>query len=363
MLEGQHAHESDEWPLKRLLSEVVGTGVKSAEDMDRAQATAAFERIVAGEPAPTTLGAFLLANRWKRNTPEELAGFLDVMLERVETVAPDCDPVDCGANYDGKAETAILGVAAGAVSAAADVPVVVHGGDGVPSQKAPAYKDLLEELGVETELSAAASAEMVDATGFGFYFQPAFNPAVEDLYERRDEMGVRTFINTIETLANPAEASVHLGSFYHLTFAKKLIDTIRASDRSVFDRAILFQGMEGYDDIRPGYTKVAEWADDDVLDDVTNDYEIETAELGMDMEYEDLEVDSVAADSAAITEAVLTGDRTDHFYDAVVLNGAFRIYAGGGAATFEDGLDRAREAIADGRAAEILSQLRAFRPQ
>jgi len=44
---------------------------------------------------------------------------------------------------------------------------------------------------------------MVDETGFGFYYQPAFNPAIDDLFDRRDQMGVRTFVNTIETLANP----------------------------------------------------------------------------------------------------------------------------------------------------------------
>ena len=349
-----------DWPLKRLLTEVVGTGIKSAADMDRTQAMDAFDRILAGEPEPTTLGAFFLANRWKRNTPEELAAFLDVMSGAVETAEPDCEPVDCGANYDGKAETALLGVAAGAVSAAAGAPVVVHGGDGVPSQKAPAYKHVLDEIGIETELSPESSAEMVDSTGFGFYFQPEFNPAIDDLFERRDEMGVRTFVNTIETLANPAGASVHLGSFYHLTFAKKLVDTIRQSDESAFERAIFFQGMEGYDDIRPGYTKVVEWADDDVLDDVMNDYEIETAELGMEMAYEDLEVDDVAADSARITEAVLAGERTGRFRDAVVLNGAVRIYVGGGAATFEEGLETARTVIDDGSASAVLSDLRAF---
>ena len=362
MLDGHHRQDFGEWPLKRLLNEVVGSGVKSAEDMTRAQAREAFERILAGDPDPTTLGAFWLANRWKRNTPEELAGFLDVLLGSVETAAPDCDPVDCGANYDGKAETALLGVAAGAVSAAAGVPVAVHGSDGTPSQKAPAYKHVLDELGVRTDLAPRESAEMTDETGFGFYYQPEFAPAVDALFDRRDEMGVRTFLNTVETLANPAGADVHLGSFYHLPFAKKLIDTIRASERSGLERAILFQGMEGYDDIRPGYTKVAEWADDGALEDVTNDYEIETAELGMEMAYEDLEVGDVVADSAAVTEAVLAGDRTDEFRDAVVLNAAFRIYAGGGAADFEAGLGSAREAIDDGSAAATLEDLRAFRP-
>jgi len=359
--------EFGEWPLKRLMTEVCGSGPKSADDMTRAQATEAMRRIFAGEPDHTTLGAFWLANRWKRNNPEELAAYVDEMCSRVEYAEPEVDPVDCGANYDGKGETAILGAAAGIVAAGAGTPVVVHSGDRVPTQKQDAYKHVLDELGVATELTPRDSAEMVDETGFGFYYQPAFNPAIDDLWERRDMMGVRSFVNTIETLANPAGASTHLGSFYHLAFAKKVVDTFVASEFHDLDRVIMFQGMEGYDDIRPGYTKVAEWnAEGDAGDedgsegDSFTDFEIETAEYGMDFEEADLEVDDVAADSAALTEAVVAGERDDQWRDAVALNAAFRIYAGGDAASVEEGLDLAREAIDDGSAADVLAALRDF---
>ncbi|MDG5758004.1 anthranilate phosphoribosyltransferase [Natronococcus sp. A-GB1] len=346
-----------EWPLKRLLTEVVGSGPKSADDMTREQAREAFQRLLASEPEETTLGAFWLANRWKRNTPEELAAYTDVMREEsVVTAAPDCDPVDCGANYDGKHTSALLGVGAGVVAAAAGTPVVVHSGDGVPTQKETAYKHVLDKLGVRTELEPDESADMVDETGFGFYYQPAFNPGIDGLFERRDEMGVRTFVNTIETVANPAEADVHLGSFYHLAFAKKLTDLLRESEELDYSRAIFFQGMEGYDDIRPGYTKVAEW---NAGEDLT-DYEIETAEYGMEMESEDLAVDDVAAASATITEDVLAGEREDQFADAIALNGAFRMYARQDVDSLEEGLERARDVIADGSAQVVLEELREF---
>ncbi|QCC58540.1 anthranilate phosphoribosyltransferase [Natrinema thermotolerans] len=353
----QASQEFGDWPLKRLMTEVVGSGPKSADDMDREQAREAFQRILAGEPDQTTLGAFWLANRWKRNNSEELAAYTDVMREEsVVTAEPEADPVDCGANYDGKDTSAILGVGAGVVAAAAGTPVVVHSGDRVPSQKATPYKHVLEELGVRTELEPGESADMVDETGFGFYYQPAFNPVIDDLFDRRDEMGVRTFVNTIETVANPANADVHLGSFYHLAFAKKMIDLVRESDRLDYSRAIFFQGMEGYDDIRPGYTKVAEWDEGEDLE----DYEIETAEYGMDMEREDLAVDDIAVDSATITAEVLSGDREDHFADAIALNGAFRMYARQDVESLDAGLERARDVIDDGSAQAVLEDLQAF---
>ncbi|MFB6142372.1 MAG: anthranilate phosphoribosyltransferase [Halorientalis sp.] len=371
----QATTEFGDWPLKRLMTEVVGSGHKSADDMDRGQAREAFQRILADEPDPTTLGAFWLANRWKRNTPEELAAYVDVMREEsVETAVPDADPVDCGANYDGKHSTAILGVAAGLVAAAAGTPVVVHSGDRVPTQKLDAYKHVLDELGVETDLAPAESAAMVDEVGFGFYYQPNFNPGVDALWERRDMMGVRTFVNTIETLANPADADVHLGSFYHLPFAVRIVDTLRSAERQFVDRVLMFQGLEGYDDVRPGSTVVAEWGsvldtgesssgegtDPRDGDEEVADFEIETAEYGMDFESDDLAVEDVAADSAAVTEAVLTGERDDQFADAVALNAALRLYAREDVGDIAEGIAVARETLDSGDAAARLDALRAF---
>jgi anthranilate phosphoribosyltransferase len=350
--------EFGEWPLKRLMTEVVGSGHKSADDMSREQAREAFARILAGEPDPTTLGAFWLANRWKRNTPEELGGYVDVMAEEsVEPYAPDCDPVDCGANYDGKGRSALLGVAAGVTAAAAGTPVVTHSGDRVPTQKQDAYKHVLDELGVRTDLAPEESAAMTDEVGFGFYYQPAFNPGVADLFGRRDEMGVRTFVNTIETLANPSNADVHLGSFYHLPYAVRIIETFQAAETADMERVVMFQGMEGYDDIRPGSTKVATW---NRGDDAVDDFDIETPEYGMDFESEDLAVEDVAVDSAAITRAVLDGERTDRFADAVAVNAALRIFARGDADDIDAGLAAAREALDSGAAAATLEELQAF---
>ncbi|WP_136689882.1 anthranilate phosphoribosyltransferase [Halorhabdus amylolytica] len=345
-----------EWSLHRLMTEVVGSGHKSADDMTRGQAREAMERILADEPAETTLGAFWLANRWKRNTSAELAAFVDVLRERsVRTAAPEVDPVDCGANYDGKGSTALVGAAAGLVAAAAGTPVVVHSGDRVPTQKQPAYKHVLDELGVRTDLDPAESASMVEEIGFGFYYQPNFDPGTTALFDRRDEMGVRTFVNTIETLANPANATVHLGSFYHLAFAKKLAGTLEASRELPFERALFVQGLEGYDDVRPGSTTVAEWDGEEITDAT-----IETAEYGLDAGEIALEVADVVADSAAITEEVLADERTDAFADAVALNAALRMYAREDVPDIETGIETARETLRDGTASAKLDALRAF---
>lgn len=347
----------EDWSLHRLLTEVIGSGPKSADDMDSEQAAAAFHRILDGKPDPTTLGAFLLANRWKGNTPEELAAFLDVMRDRsVQTAVPNASPVDCGANYDGKTETALLGVAAGIVAAAAGTPVVVHSADRIPATRGVTYRHVLDALGVATKIAPETSARMVDETGFGFYYAPEFNPGLRALLDRRIAIGVRTVLNTLETLANPADAAVHLGSFFHLSFATRIIETITASESNV-SRIVMVQGLEGYDDIRPGYTKVAERRDGSV-----EDFTIETANFGLDIERSDLAVAAVKQDSATITKEVLEGRRQDVFADAVALNAALRIYAHGKVDTLEEGLELSTKTLADGEPARRLEALQEFQP-
>lgn len=348
------AVETWEWPLKRLLTEVMGSGPKSAEDMTYEQAREAFQQILDRSADPTTLGAFLLANRWKRNTPTELAGFVDEMRDRsVQTAAPSVAAVDCGANYDGKRDSTVLGVGAGIVSAAAGTPIVVHSSDRLPASHGDTYRDVLGELDIPTDLSPADSAAMVDRIGFGYYYQPQFNPGVHALIDRREAMGVRTFLNTIETLANPAAAGVHLGSFFHLPFALRIINTIRESRRLEFNEVLMVQGLEGYDDLRPGRTRIAEWRGGEI-----EDWQLETAKYGLDVDRDGLAVENVAVDSAAITEEVLRGKRTDAFADGIVLNAAVRIYAGEEDASMADGVEKARDVIESGAAAEVLSQLR-----
>ena len=357
MAQASPTADTETWPLKRLMTEVVGTGIKSARDLSRPQATAAMRQILADDPDPTTLGAFWLANRWKHNTPEELAAYADVMMEQTEIARPEADPVDCGANYDGKGRTAILGVIAGVIAAGAGTPVVVHSGDRVPTQKQDAYKHVLDALGVRTDLQPAESAQMTDTVGFGFYYQPAFAPHIAALTDRRDQMGVRTFINTIETIANPAGASVHLGSFYHLAFAKKIVDTFATMEHPTPRRVLMFQGMEGYDDIRPGYTTVGEWTDGSFTD-----YAIEPDSYDLSFTEEDLRVDGddLAGSSARLTEAVLAGEASEPVRDAALLNAAFRIYAREDAPSIDAALEEARESLAEGAAAAVLERARTF---
>jgi len=170
--------------------------------------------------------------------------------ESVVTAEPGCDPVDCGANYDGKHSSAVLGVGAGIVAAAA----------GTPSSSTPAIgsrrrkrrrTNTSSTSSTSEPNSSPAKADMVDETGFGFYYQPNFNPGIQGpLRPARSDGRPNVRQHDRGTRRTP---TFTLGSFYHLAFAKKLTDTITESERLDYSRAIFFPGMEGYDDIRRIY--------------------------------------------------------------------------------------------------------------
>jgi anthranilate phosphoribosyltransferase len=321
------------------------------------QARGAMAHLLDDDPDPVTLGAFLLATRWKVNTPTELAGFIDELRERADRAAPDVDAVDCGANYDGKTETAVLGVASGLVAAAAGVPVVAHAGRRLPASRGDTYRTLLDALGVATDLAPAESARMVDETGFGYYAQQRVVPALDGLHEVRESMGVRTPLNTVETLLNPADAAVHLGSFFHLSYGERIAKTLAESRSQPVERAVLIQGLEGYDDVRPDRTTVVEWRGGDLAE-----RRLAAGDLGVEFDREDLAVADVAHESAALTEAVLAGEETGPIADAVALNAAIRLYAGGATESVAHGVEIARERLDGDAPMDRLDALRGLDP-
>ena len=65
---------SDEF---RELLKRVGSGTHTSKDLTRTEAATATEMMLLQSATPAQIGAFTIAHRIKRPTPEELAGILD----------------------------------------------------------------------------------------------------------------------------------------------------------------------------------------------------------------------------------------------------------------------------------------------
>src|SRR5262245_35204710 len=185
--------------VRAALATVVDGGTLSLDE-----ARAAMGAVMDGEATPAQLAALLVALRMRGETVDELAGFAAAMRERVVRVEAPAGAIDTCGTGGGRSGTFKISTAAALVVAAACVPVAKHGNRAMTSRSGAA--DVLEALGVRTDLDAAAAAEALRTDGFAFLFAPGFHPAMKHAGPTRREIGVRTAFNLIGPLTNPAGA-------------------------------------------------------------------------------------------------------------------------------------------------------------
>jgi len=342
----------------------VGTGARGAKDLTYPEAFAAMNAILDRMYHPVTLGAFLLAERWKPESVEELSAFLDSMstrLKRPDPYLPPAGLVDCAGAFDGKLKTLHVGLGASLVAAAGGAPIVMHGAENIPAKAGSTPYHVLRAMGIETARSLSQIPRDLSACRAAYLHQPLYNPAIHALLEERRHVGKRTFFNTIEPLANPLRASIHIGGFFHREYGERICEAVRGS-RIGFSRMFMVMGIEGSEEIRPNRSLVAELRDGGI-----RTHYIEPAKLGFSIAREaaDAQVQDcqgISFESAERIQRVLKGEEKSGFRDLILVNAALRLYASGLAASLEEGAKTAEEALVSGRAREILENWKARAP-
>jgi anthranilate phosphoribosyltransferase len=328
------------------------TALLDGRDLDRAQARAVMDEIMAGEATPAQIGGFLVALRLKGETPDEIAGFAEAIRGRGVAVAPQrADLVDtAGTGGDGQA-TINISTAAALVAAAAGAGVAKHGNRAVSSASGSA--DVLEALGFALDLPARRIEASIDELGFGFLFAPTHNPGFRHAAPVRKELAARTVFNVLGPLTNPAGARAQLVGVYDPALVPTIAEVLARLDAR---RAFVVHGAFGVDELSPaGPNLVCE-----VVDGTVHERTIDPVDLGIARcAPEELRGGS-PEQNAAVIRAVFAGEERGAKRDAILLNAAGAIAAGGHADDLREGLDAARQAVDSGAAAERLDALVAF---
>ncbi len=341
--------------LRDLMS-TMGTGPRSSEPLTYGQARSAMDQLL-GDPPPVTFGGFLVAQRWKGEEVEELAGFLDELRSgSVRFFDPGLDRhLDVAGRFDGKLKTPNTDWPANLLAAAAGLPVFVHGGQDVPTKPGGVtFLDVLEEWGWEPRPSLETSRRSLEELGFGYAHQATYSPELEALRGYRSELGVRSFFNTLESMVNPSRAPIHLGSFYHLPYAKRVCEVYDRCEVTSPSSVVMVQGIEGQPEVRPRSCVVARWRKGQLTDRT-----VESEQLGVDFRREKLEnIGSAPSVSADLARDLLTGGSVPEPYrHSVLLNGAVRLWAGEDVETVAAGVERMRTTLANSAPARLLKEL------
>ena len=321
-------------------------------DLARGETRDVMGEIMRGEATPAQIGGFLVALRSKGETPDEIAGCAEAMREHVLPVRPRRDDLvdTAGTGGDG-AHTFNISTAAALVAAAAGAAVAKHGNRAVSSACGSA--DVLEALGFTLEQEPERISRSIDELGFGFLFAPAHHPAMRHAAPVRKELATRTVFNVLGPLTNPAGARAQVVGVY----SPELVRTIaQVLARLGAHRAYVVHGGGGIDELSPvGLNLVAE-----VVNGGVRERELDPeAELGIPRcSIEELRGGTPAQNAEAIRDVFAGADGGRR--NAVLLNAAGAIAAGGHAADLREGLELAREAVDSGAAAQRLELLIAF---
>jgi anthranilate phosphoribosyltransferase len=323
-------------------------------DLGRQEAREVMGEIMGGEATSAQISGFLVALRAKGETSDEIAGCAEAMRAHVLAVRPAReDVVDVvGTGGDG-ARTFNISTTAAIVAAAAGSAVAKHGNRAVSSVSGSA--DVLEALGFTLEQPPERIAESIDTLGFGFMFAPLHHPAMRHAAPVRRELGTRTIFNVLGPLTNPAGARAGVFGVYAPDVARTVADALAVLDSR---RAYVVHGAHGVDELSPaGPNLVFEVADGEVRERVVDPLEFgiercDPAELA----------GGSPEDNARTARDVLAGAPGAR-RDAVVLNAAGAIAAGGHAQDLREGIAVADEAIESGRAGERLEELVTFSQQ
>jgi anthranilate phosphoribosyltransferase len=318
------------------------------EDLGFDRAHEAMGVIMRGEANPAEVAGFLVALRTKGETPAEIAGCVASLREHVVPVTPERrDLTDVvGTGGDG-ANTFNISTAAGIVVAACGHGVAKHGNRALSSLAGSA--DVLEALGVAIDLDAPKVATLIDDVGFGFMFAPNHHPAMRFAGPVRRELGIRTVMNLLGPLTNPASVPTQVIGVPR----PDLVDTFAQVAAALgTERTVVVHGAGGIDELSPAGVSLMAIVEGDQI----RKQPVAPAQLGFAASEADALRGGNAVDNAATIRAVYAGARGPK-RDAVVLNAAAALVACGRAGDMAAGVAEAADAIDRGAAEDTLNRL------
>lgn len=235
----------ESFPAARFIKEI-GRGKKGARSLTRGDACALYAAMLDGRVSDLELGAVVLALRFKGESVDEIAGFLDAAEASFAPLrAPEGQyaPVLIP-SYNGARKLANLTPLLAILLAREGVPVLVHGVGSDPGRVTTA--EILAAMGY---LPAASAAEMQAAWSRG---EPAFMPIealapkLARLLALRSILGVRNSTHTLVKILQPFDGpALRLVSYTHPEYLEMLGEYFSTAAPSNRGDAFLMRGTEG----------------------------------------------------------------------------------------------------------------------
>ena len=320
-------------------------------DLSEKEAEEVMFEIMDGAATPTQISAYLMGLRIKGETVGEIAGSARAMRSRATRIrAADSMVMDtCGTGGDG-ANTFNISTTAAFVVAGAGLMVAKHGNRAVSSRCGSA--DVLAALGVSIDLATDKVQDCINEIGIGFLFAPLYHGAMKHCAGPRQELGIRTLLNLLGPLTNPAGASLQVMGVYDQKLTELLAKVlVHLGTQHCF----VVHGLDGLDEITlTERTRVAEGKAG-----IVTSYVLEPADFGLQRVRPRELTGGTPEENARTTKEILQG-RKGAKRDIVCMNAAPALVAGRKAKSLQEGFELAGKVIDGGAAMEKLERLVKF---
>ncbi|MEK7723191.1 MAG: anthranilate phosphoribosyltransferase [Acidobacteriota bacterium] len=319
------------------------------ENLSMDEASEFFNALTDDNANPAQIAASLVALAAKGETYEELAGMARVMREKsVKIKSRQKNFIDTAGTGSGQIKTFNVSTAASFVIAGAGLTVAKHGNRAVTSKTGSA--DVLEKLGVKVSSEPKNAETCLNGTGICFLFAPKFHPTLRRVGDIRRSLGVRTSLNLLGPLSNPANAPKQIVGVWHRSLVEPMAQALSLLGT---EKAWVIHGGDGLDEITLSReTYVAE-----VSKNRFKTFTVEPETFGLKRgKIDHLHADS-PEESAKMVMEVLQSKRRDEARGLVVMNAAAAIYVGGLAKDLSHAARLAEQAIDSGQAEHKLDRL------
>lgn len=329
---------------KKMIKEATAALI-DGKDLTYEQANAVINEIMNGETSQVQTAAFLTALSTKGETIEEITACAAAMRSHALPVQYDGDLLEIvGTGGDG-AGSFNISTTSSIVIAAGGVPVAKHGNRAASSKSGAA--DCLEALGVNIQLAPEQCVKLLKKIGICFFFAQKYHTSMKYVGPVRKELGVRTVFNLLGPLTNPGHANLQVLGVY----AEHLVEPMaKVLYQLGVKRGMVVYGQDKLDEISMcAPTTICEFGNGEY-----KTYVIRPEDFGMKTAQKDALKGGTPEENAAITRAILAGEKGVR-RDAVLLNAGAGLYVGGKADSLADGVKLAATLIDEGMAQQTLN--------
>jgi anthranilate phosphoribosyltransferase len=328
-----------------LLTHAIDT-LAGGHDLGIDDTAAVLSEIMAGNASEVQIAGFLVALRTKGETVEELAGLARTMRAMATHVRVASDDLVDTAGTGGGRRTFNVSTTAALIAAGAGCTVAKHGNRSATGLSGSA--DVLEALGARIDLGPSEVARCIDEVGFGFMFAPAHHQATRYVIPVRRQLAVRTIFNFLGPLTNPAGATRQLIGVSDAAYLETMAGALALLGTK---HALLVASEDGLDELSiSAPTQVVE-----VVGSELRRYTVSPEEVSL-RRADPEEIPGGTPEENAETAMAIFAGETGAPRDLAVLNAGAAIYAGGRAATLEEGVRAAERAVDDGAALGALER-------